>query len=89
MDGTHWGRLSGLNAAFNLLYPAGDQWYWKGDYFENITEEVIEIHNKYALALPSWKSAIMYPINGRVHEIAADATAWNNRNSTYSMVMQA
>ena len=88
MDGTHWGRLSDLNAAFNLLYPAGDQWYWKGDYFEDITEEVIEIHNKHALALPSWKSAMhLYPINGRVHEIAADATAWNNRNSTYSMVI--
>jgi len=88
MDGTHWGTLAELNAAFNGLYPSGEQWYWKGDYFEHITEEVIDIHGKHAVKLPSWKSAMhLYPMNGKAHKIAPDATAWNDRTSTYSMVI--
>ena len=88
MDGTHWATLAELNAAFNGLYPAGEQWYWKGDYFENITDEVIKIHSENAAKLPSWKSAMhLYPMNGEAHKIEPDATAWNDRSSTYSMVI--
>ena len=88
MDGTHWGTLADLNAAFNALYPAGEQWYWKGDYFEDITEEVINIHAKNAEKLPSWKSTMhLYPMNGAVHRVDQSATAWNDRSSTYSMVI--
>ena len=90
MDGTHWSTYAELNAAFNGLYPSGDQWYWKGDYFDKITEEVIDIHARNALELPSWKSAMhLYPVNGKAHEVKAENTAWNNRNSAYSMVIAA
>lgn len=88
MDGTHWATLRELNATFNELYPAGDQWYWKGDYFDNITSEVIEIHNRKIQDVPTWKSAMhLYPINGVCHDISADAMAWNDRQSNYSMVI--
>ena len=88
MDGTHWGTLRELNAAFNELYPSGEQWYWKGDYFNKITDEVVETHLANIQDVPTWKSAMhLYPVNGVCHDVPSDATAWNDRTSSYSMVI--
>ena len=88
MDGTHWGTLSELNAAFNELYPAGEQWYWKGDYFDSITDDVIGAHSRNIQDVPTWKCAMhLYPVNGACHNIPSSSTAWHDRSSNYSMVI--
>lgn len=33
-----------LQSAFDALVPKGLQWYWKVDFFEQITDEAIPIH---------------------------------------------
>ena len=33
--------LKDLNAAFDGLYGPGDQWYWRGDFFQEIPDEAI------------------------------------------------
>ncbi len=36
-----------LTTAFDALYPAGLQWYWRADFFKEITDEAIEIHRAF------------------------------------------
>ena len=45
--------------------PAGLQWYWKADFFEELTDEAIALHVKYGEQLPTPHSTMhLYPING-------------------------
>jgi hypothetical protein len=36
-----------LQTAFDALYPAGLQWYWRADFFNEISDAAIEVHRKY------------------------------------------
>ena len=29
------------NSAFDAVYPTGDQWYWRADFFTEISDESI------------------------------------------------
>ncbi len=42
-----------LQSAFDGLYPAGLQWYWRADFFNEISETAIDVHRKYGEKLPS------------------------------------
>ncbi|MWG36641.1 FAD-binding oxidoreductase [Halomarina oriensis] len=76
-----------LQSLFDDLYPAGDQWYWKGDFVYDLTDEAIAAHGRHA-EVPTPKSTMhLYPIDGAVHDVADDATAWNYRDATWSMVI--
>ena len=76
-----------LQAMFDDLYPPGDQWYWKGDFVYDLTDEAIAEHERFA-EVPTAKSGMhLYPIDGAVHDVDADATAWYHRDATWSMVI--
>ncbi len=76
-----------LQGAFDGLYPAGDQWYWRADFVDEIPDEALAIHARFGAALPTWKSTMhAYPIDGAVHDVAAEDTAWAYRNSTWGNV---
>src|ERR1700744_269471 len=36
-----------LQSAFDPLYPTGLYWYWKADFFHEISDEAIDVHVKY------------------------------------------
>ena len=77
-----------LNSMFDGLYPAGDQWYWKADFVNEIPDEAVDIHVKYGEQLPTWKSTMhLYPIDGVAGRVPKDATAWNYRDAKWGMVM--
>jgi FAD/FMN-containing dehydrogenase len=77
-----------LQSAFDGLYPKGDQWYWKADFVDELTDEAIALHAKHGAQLPSWKSTMhLYPIDGAGADPAKDATAWAYRGSRYASVM--
>ncbi len=77
-----------LQSAFDELYPAGDQWYWKVDFVDELTDEAIAKHVEHGAKLPSWKSTMhLYPIDGAGADPAKDATAWAYRGSRYASVM--
>ena len=87
-DGTGPAPFPALQGAFDALYPPGQQWYWKGDYFNVLTDEVIDIHLKFAKKIPTPQSTMhLYPIDGAVQRVASDATAWCNRSTRWSMVI--
>ncbi len=55
-----------LQSAFDALFPKGLQWYWRADFFREITDEAIAAHEKFGAELPTGHSTMhLYPIDGR------------------------
>ncbi|EFW92024.1 FAD linked oxidase domain protein [Haladaptatus paucihalophilus DX253] len=76
-----------IQGMFDGLYPPGDQWYWKGDYVRELTDDAIAVHERFS-EVPTPKSTMhLYPIDGAVHDVAPDETAWSVRDATWSMVI--
>jgi FAD/FMN-containing dehydrogenase len=76
-----------LQGAFDGVYPAGDQWYWRADFVNEIPDEAVAIHAKYGEAIPTWQSTMhMYPIDGAVADVDPSETAWAYRDSTWGAV---
>ncbi|MFC5972703.1 FAD-binding oxidoreductase [Halomarina salina] len=76
-----------LQSLFDVYYPPGDQWYWKGDYVSELTDDAIAVHERFG-EVPTGQSTMhLYPIDGAVHDVAPDETAWNARDANWSMVI--
>ena len=76
-----------LQSMFDDLYPPGDQWYWKGDFVNELTDEAIAEHERFR-EVPTPKSTMhLYPVDGAVHRVSDDATAWAHRDASWSMVI--
>ena len=77
-----------MQALFDPFFPKGLQWYWKGDFVKSLPDEAIDTHIAQAAKAPSELSLMhLYPIDGAVHRVPKDATAWNTRDATWSMVI--
>ena len=80
--------FSVLQSAFDALYPAGLQWYWRADFFNEISDAAIEVHRKYGERLPSGHSTMhLYPIDGAVSRVASGATAFAYRDGGWAGVI--
>jgi FAD/FMN-containing dehydrogenase len=76
-----------LQSAFDGLYPPGDQWYWKGDFVRELTDEAVAEHVRFG-EVPTAKSTMhLYPVDGAVHRVGREETAWGYRDATWSMVI--
>ncbi|MFQ5776268.1 MAG: FAD-binding oxidoreductase [Kiloniellaceae bacterium] len=79
-----------LQGLFDPLLPKGMQWYWKGDFVKALPDRAIDAHIEYAEKTPSELSLMhLYPIDGAVHRVGKDETAWSTRDATWSMVIAA
>ena len=77
-----------INSLFDPFFPKGLQWYWKGDFVKDLSDEAIATHIAQAAQAPSDLCLMhLYPIDGAVQRVASDATAWSARNARYSMVI--
>jgi FAD/FMN-containing dehydrogenase len=77
-----------LQSAFDALYSAGLQWYWKTDFFNEISDAAIDVHVKYGAQLPTGQSTMhLYPIDGAASRIPADATAFAYRDGGWTGVI--
>ncbi|MGC0422240.1 FAD-binding oxidoreductase [Embleya sp. AB8] len=77
-----------VQSMFDELIPTGLQWYWRGDFFAEISDAAIDVHAKYAENLPTSLSTMhLYPIDGAAHRVAPDATAWGYRDAMWSGVI--
>jgi FAD/FMN-containing dehydrogenase len=77
-----------LQSAFDALYPAGLQWYWRADFFNEISDTAIDVHVKFGELLPSGHSTMhLYPIDGAASRVRADATAFAYRDGGWAGVM--
>ncbi|MEV6013783.1 FAD-binding oxidoreductase [Streptomyces sp. NPDC051976] len=77
-----------VQSMFDGLMPTGLQWYWRGDFFDRITDEAIEVHAKYANLIPTGLSTMhLYPIDGAAHRVDPGATAWGYRDAVWSGIV--
>ncbi len=88
LDGVQPMPLPALNSAFDGIYPAGDQWYWRADFVETIPDEAVELHAEWGAKMPTWKSTMhLYPIDGAAHRAGPGDTPWVYRNANWGAVM--
>ncbi len=77
-----------MNSAFDGLVPPGLQHYWKAVFARELTDGAIEAHMKFGPRVPVVNSTVhIYPINGAVHDVAPDATAFGHRDAKYAVVV--
>ena len=80
--------FSALQSTFDPLYPAGLQWYWRADFFNEISDTAIEVHRAYGALLPTGHSTMhLYPIDGAASRVAADATAFAYRDGGWAGII--
>jgi FAD/FMN-containing dehydrogenase len=88
LDGIAPVPLPAWNAAFDGVYPAGDQWYWRGEFVREIPDAAIEQHVAFGNALPTWKSTMhLYPSDGAAARVGSDETAWAHRDAVWTQVI--
>ena len=76
-----------LQSAFDGLYPAGEQWYWRADFVKEIPDEAVAIHARFGAEMPTMKSTMhLYPIDGAAHDVGSSDTAWGYRDAVWGAV---
>ena len=77
-----------LNSMFDAIYPPGLQWYWRADFVNELSDDAIAQHVRFAQTMPTMHSTMhMYPINGAAARVGKTETAWNYRSANWSQVM--
>lgn len=86
--GLHAMPYNVLTTAFDALYPAGLQWYWRADFFDEITDDAIAVHERFGERLPTGHSSMhLYPIDGATTRVPADATPFAYRGGGWAGVI--
>jgi FAD/FMN-containing dehydrogenase len=76
-----------LQGAFDPVYPAGDQWYWRADFVKEIPDEAVAAHARFGPEMPTWQSTMhLYPIDGAAHDVGPTETPWAYRDATWATV---
>ncbi len=79
--------LPALQGAFDPVYPAGDQWYWRADFVKEIPDAAVAAHAKFGAAMPTWQSTMhLYPIDGAAHDVGPSETPWAYRDAQWASV---
>jgi UDP-N-acetylenolpyruvoylglucosamine reductase len=77
-----------LQGMFDPILPPGLQWYWKADFFKELSDAAIEKHLEHAALLPTWQSTMhLYPVNGKVNRVGETDTAFAYRDAVWSGVI--
>ena len=76
-----------LQAFFDPLYPTGHQWYWRADFVDELTDAAIHQHVEHC-EVPTMQSMMhLYPIDGAVHDMGRDDSAFSYRASKWAQVI--
>ncbi len=77
-----------LQSLFDGLYTKGLQCYWRADFFNEISDELIEKHLEWGQKLPTMHSTMhLYPIDGAAHDVANTGTAFSYRDAQFAEVI--
>ncbi len=77
-----------LQGMFDGLYPPGLQWYWKADFFKELSDEAISAHVEHGAKMPTFHSSMhLYPVNGAAHKVGSTETAWSYRDAMWAEVI--
>jgi hypothetical protein len=77
-----------LQSMFDPLVPSGLQWYWRADFFNELSDETIEQHLVHGSRIPTLLSQMhLYPINGAAGRVGRNETAFSYRDATWAQVI--
>ncbi|MGB5377687.1 FAD-binding oxidoreductase [Muriicola sp.] len=77
-----------IQSMFDGLLPPGLQWYWRGDFFNDLNTEISAQHLKFGSMIPTPLSQMhLYPITGAAARVGNSDTAWAYRDAKYSGVI--
>ncbi len=77
-----------IQTLFDGLLPAGMQWYWRADFFNELGPEIRKQHLKFGSEIPTPLSQMhLYPISGAVGRIGKEETPWAFRDAKYAGVI--
>jgi hypothetical protein len=77
-----------LQSLFDGISGPGNQNYWRGDFFSEVSDGAIDVLVEQGAKVPTIFSGIhMYPIDGVAARVAPDATAWNYRDARWALVI--
>lgn len=86
--GLHEMPFNMLQQAFDALYPAGLQWYWRSDFVAELSDAAIEVHARYGAKLPTGHSTMhLYPIDGAASRVPVEDTAFAYREGGWAGVI--
>ncbi|HVN33012.1 MAG TPA: FAD-binding oxidoreductase [Thermoanaerobaculaceae bacterium] len=79
-----------VQSMFDGLVPAGLQNYWKADFVNELSDEVIEAHVTHGSAVPTFNTAVhIYPVSGAATRVGKSDTAYFHRSAKYVHVLAA
>ncbi|MFF7357028.1 MULTISPECIES: FAD-binding oxidoreductase [Streptomyces] len=77
-----------LQTMFDEIIPRGLQWYWRGDFFDAVSDDAVAVHEKYGQNLPTGLSTMhLYPVDGATRRVEPGDTAWAYRHAVWSGVI--
>ncbi len=80
--GIHELPFPALQSAFDGLYPPGLQWYWRADFFKELSDPAVAEHLRWAAQLPTLHSSMhLYPVDGAAARVKARDTPWAYRDA--------
>lgn len=77
-----------IQTLFDGLMPPGLQWYWRADFFNELSSEVSAQHLKFGSKIPTPLSQMhLYPISGAASRVGPTDTPWAYRDAKYAGVI--
>jgi FAD/FMN-containing dehydrogenase len=77
-----------VQSLFDGLYPPGHQWYWRADFFKEISDPAVTIHAEHGAKLPTMQSTMhLYPVDGAAHRVGNKDTAFSYRDANWAGVI--
>ncbi len=77
-----------VQSLFDGLYPSGLQWYWRADFFNEISDAAVAVHAEHGAKLPTMHSTMhLYPIDGAAHRVKSNDTAFSYRDANWAGVI--
>ena len=66
-----------MQSMFDEGLPPGLQWYWRTDFYDDLSDDAIAVHARFAARMPTPQSTMhLYPMGGAAARVPADATAF-------------
>ncbi len=77
-----------VQSIFDALYPPGLQWYWRADFFKELSDMAVAQHTEHGARLPTMHSTMhLYPIDGAAHRVGNTGTAFSYRDANWAEVI--
>lgn len=77
-----------VQSIFDALFVPGLQWYWKADYFNELSDEAIARHVEHGSKIPTLHSTMhLYPVNGAPRRVGKNDTAYSFREALFAQVI--